>query len=791
MSTHDPFDWGSQPVLSNDDGLPVDVSDWTSPKTEVPAPYTDLGLLGVGGMGEVRAVWDPRFSRRLALKCMRAGTQHYASARARFVREGTVTAGLAHPGIVAVHDRGTLSDGRLWFTMKEVRGQTLDRLSPPLSRHRRVDVLARVCDAVGYAHARGIVHRDLKPANIMVGEFGEVMVMDWGLARVPGQVDVVDDEELSSLSPSLTQAGTVLGTPRWMAPEQTRGEAVTPAADVWALGRMLAEIADGEPDLCEIAETASAADPAARPTDATRLAELLRAWLDGDHRRAEANRCLERAHTRTPLIAELRQKAHALEQQATALLDAVGPRAPLDTRRPAWRWQDEAADLRAQAEAQEATFFREVRSAIEHDPQNIEAHAILAQHARDELADAERNGDPLRAVRAAELLRTHDKTGQHAAFLAGRGTVSFAIVTDPQHSRPITMVGQRIAAVERMLQPSGPPRTLSPPIAQLSLEHGTWSFTLSGPETPTITLLVSVPRDGHVDAGSIFVPHDLAPDDCLVPGGPFRAGGDPEAGDALPGQDVLLDPFVIRRFPVTVDEYHAYLNARLAEEGVESALRWAPRARPGGPTEGLHLQGNLFVRHADTTGRCWQPHDPVVFVSWLQAREYALWLAQRTGQPWRLPRELEWEKAARGVDGRWWPWGNHLDPAWCLFAESLSETDLQLDVHLWPTDRSPYGVRGLGGGVRDLCADPWSDAGLVDAHHRLRPLADEPAPLRMVRGGNWLSAAPLTRAAARFVIEEPVGLSAVGFRLARTIGTCAEQRQIGTPLKLGVAPIRG
>jgi len=169
----------------------------------------------------------------------------------RLEREARVLARLEHPGIVPVHDVGVLPDGRAFYTMKLVRGRRLDAyLSTETTPAERLRILERLCDAVSFAHANGVVHRDLKPQNVMIGPFGEVLVMDWGVATL-------------TASP---EARSVVGTPGFMAPEQARGEPTDERSDVYALGgimRLLIEPGSSKP-LRAIAARAMANDPAQR-----------------------------------------------------------------------------------------------------------------------------------------------------------------------------------------------------------------------------------------------------------------------------------------------------------------------------------------------------------------------------------------------------------------------------------------------------------------------------------------------------------------------------------------------
>jgi serine/threonine-protein kinase len=199
----------------------------------------ELGeLLGRGGMGEVIAAHDPRIEREVALKRMRGGASVSADAVARFIREAKIQARLDHPAIVPVHELGHDDDGLPYFTMKRLTGTTLHaRLHAGGPIQPLLRAFADVCFAVELAHSRTVVHRDLKPSNIMLGDYGEVYVLDWGVARVIGaQPAQPTNLPLDSSVPDGTATGALLGTPGYMAPEQMRGEPVEPAADVYALG---------------------------------------------------------------------------------------------------------------------------------------------------------------------------------------------------------------------------------------------------------------------------------------------------------------------------------------------------------------------------------------------------------------------------------------------------------------------------------------------------------------------------------------------------------------------------
>jgi eukaryotic-like serine/threonine-protein kinase len=217
-------------------------------RTREPERYEVVAEHGRGGLGRVLRARDRELGRDVAIKEVLACTP---ATEARFVREAMITARLEHPGIVPVHDAGRWPDGTPFYAMKLVSGRPLKQLiqdaTTAAARLALLPHVIAVADAIAYAHDRGIVHRDLKPSNIIVGEFGETVVIDWGLAkdaRVP-EPDAAEDSPPDD--PGLTRTGAVLGTPSYMAPEQARGQAVDERADVYALGAVLYHVLGGAP----------------------------------------------------------------------------------------------------------------------------------------------------------------------------------------------------------------------------------------------------------------------------------------------------------------------------------------------------------------------------------------------------------------------------------------------------------------------------------------------------------------------------------------------------------------
>jgi len=307
--------------------------------TDPTGRYLVGGEVGRGGVGVVHAGWDVQLEREIAVKVLLEEHKGKPSVVRRFLEEARITSRLPHPGIVPIHELGMSPDNRPFFVMRLVHGQTLEQIL-----QRRTDAMCdlplllniflQICQTVAYAHSKGVIHRDLKPANIMVGAFGVAKVMDWGLAKVLGEIELSEpianlSSELASqptipFNPTLTETliGTILGTPAYLAPEQARGEndRVDKRADVFGLGSILCEILTGLPpytgaDGREVYEKAAQADTADmlvrlnaclapldpvmlakwclspdlldRPADAANVAEVMMAHLHCEQRRAE------------------------------------------------------------------------------------------------------------------------------------------------------------------------------------------------------------------------------------------------------------------------------------------------------------------------------------------------------------------------------------------------------------------------------------------------------------------------------------------------------------------------
>lgn len=252
------------------DWLPDRVIDHLRESLDAPdlagTPYVLRSVLGRGGMGAVYEVRDTRLDRTVALKAL-SPVEDGAETVGRLLHEARILASLEHPGIVPIHDVGTLPDGRPYYVMKRVEGSRLDEyLATRPSLGELCRVFLRICEPVAFAHARGIVHRDLKPENIMLGPFGEVLVLDWGVAKSLGQAE---------------RQGLVIGTADYMAPEQRAAGPVDARADVYSLGCLLRAAGGPAPRaLQSIARRATESDPRRRYQDVSGMSADVARFLD-------------------------------------------------------------------------------------------------------------------------------------------------------------------------------------------------------------------------------------------------------------------------------------------------------------------------------------------------------------------------------------------------------------------------------------------------------------------------------------------------------------------------------
>ena len=513
------------------------------------ARYQTRELLGLGGMGEVHLCKDELIGRDVAVKAIRSEYAGHPEHLGRFVREARVQGQLEHPAIVPVYDL-SLAPGAPFFTMKRVRGVTLAEVitrlraqdAETIAAHgarRLLTAFATVCLAIDFAHARGVIHRDIKPANIMLGDFGEVYVLDWGIVKLHGDPTVLhaDIEAIRVTSTEgKTQVGTAIGTPGFMAPEQMAGEDVDVRADVYSLGATLFELlaqkplhrATGEadlvvatmrgsdarvsvraperdvaPELDGICVKATALLPSQRYRTARELSDAIERYLDGD-RDLALRRSLAAGHAKTAAGAKARALASDGDTRDTAHREAL----------------------------------REVGRALALDPTNVDAQRELVElrvlMPRELPRDAR-----------AELDATRDRR-IHASTKAGALSLLFVLVTIPaglwmgvRDARPLVAMAVLVtsAAVIGFTAPPGRARWRFYVVAVLTAGGFSMGSRILGPflALPTV-LMANMARTGIdpsrrrrafvtlANVAAVFIPWFLEVTGVIAPSYGFAGG---------------------------------------------------------------------------------------------------------------------------------------------------------------------------------------------------------------------------------------------------------------------------
>jgi serine/threonine protein kinase/formylglycine-generating enzyme required for sulfatase activity len=776
---------------------------------------------GVGGGGRVVAAGDHALGRTVALKALRSTVGDTEGSAQRFREEARITAGLEHPNIIPVYDVGSFRDGTPYYTMRLVKRHSLrDVLSLEAPREhwplaRLCSVFVQVCRAVDYAHAQGILHRDLKPENILLGDFGEVYVADWGIAKLVAERH--DSRQPGGARATTTgvsgASGGGLGTLGYMAPEQAGdGLDLDRRADLFALGVILYEILTGAHPFRtlgvssrqEIARAVAEAEPLPprqiapgcphalevlclallakkrdqRPPSADVVALEVEAFLEGakekERRRVEAERLVELGRAPLARYEALAAERRSLLEEAAQLKSSMRPWEPLTKKRAAWALEDRAAEVEAAQAKVLAEAMEHYQHALAHDPESTVARAAMADlnWSLARRAEAERR-EPAR-IYYETLVLDHDD-GRYAALLSAGARLSIA--TDPPGAR---VTAYRYVEIERVLRTVDERDLGVTPVVEALFAPGSYLLVLRAPGKRDVRYPVVCRRGEHHEAiVNLYSGEEIGDGFVYVPGGVAWVGGDPEAkGEPLPRTEVVVGDVAIARFPVTFGEYLGFLND-LQEHDPAALQRRLPVGKDGRmPVRQLEGRwvldyedlvegvGRQFVPQADSERIAMMP------LSWYDARAYAAWRSVTTGIAVRLPTEAEIEKAARGADGRVYPWGNRFDATFAKMRESRPGFPQPELVGAFPCDESPYGVRDLGGGMAAWMGDIHGELALDDALAAVEPPAGSPLEdggERILRGGFWYASPDECRAATRVRYFGAFRPSECGMRLAKTL----------------------
>ncbi len=791
--------------------------------SQPPGPRYKIGeLLGAGGVGLVTSALDRTIGRTVAVKTLKQGKESEPNASRRFIDEAHVTAQLEHPNIVPVYDMGWLPDGQPYYTMRIVKRQSLRDvlaradLKAQWPLVRLLGAFLQVSRALAYAHARGILHQDIKPENVLLGDFGEVYLADWGLAKPMRDGGLEIPSRRGSVPPPSGGgvSSQTSGTPGYIAPEVLRHEPdVDERSDLFALGVVLYELltgthpfdvgagagamilatidrtpkrprdlAPGCPLLLEdLCLKMLSKDRAERPRSADLVAEEIEAFLEGakerERRRAEAATLCERAKEPILRYQHLETERQRLSELSRQTLKQVKGWEPVERKRAGWSLEDRAAEAEREGERALAEAIELYTKALGYDAECAEAHQGLAELYWGRARQAESERRPAVQIYFEALVTDHDQ-GKYAAMLRAEATLS--ITTNPAGAHVIV---HRYVERERVLVPSDERYVGRTPLRDVRLGPGSYLLVIKAAGYPDVRYPVLLARGGHHHAEvNLYTSEEISDGFVYVPGGGAVLGGDLDAIEPLPRQEVSVGDFAVARFPVTMREYCAFLDdldrsdPRLADKRAPRDVTGDLRTRARRGAEGRWepdpqiIEGEARKMFPAGEGHEWNV--PVYAVDWFDAVAYCRWLTAR-GTAARLPTEAEWEKAARGADGRFFPWGDRFDPTFCHTRESRPHAQQPEPVGTFPTDESPYGVRDLAGGMRQWVGDAFGEHGAQDLAAEPEPAAGTPrgeSGLRRVRGGCWSAEPKWSRAATRglghFALTRGTGL---GFRVAKSL----------------------
>jgi serine/threonine-protein kinase len=765
-------------------------------------------LIGRGGMGEVHLVTDEDLKRQVAMKVIRDDVPQAREQRLAFVAEAQATSQLEHPGIPPVHDIGLTPDGRLYFTMKLVQGRTLAEVIHDLvlkrrevqreyNLHKLVSILESICETMHFAHERGVIHRDLKPENVMLGDYGEVHVMDWGLARVESEIDeAVEDAEYVATARiergTETQHGEVKGTPAYMSPEQLKGQSalLDARSDVYALGCLLYEILTLHPafdataqdlvpkkfsgevvdvagrnprrkvpePLAEVCRKAMATAREGRYGSAREMGDALRVWLDGRGERArrhlEAEALAAQGREALAEYLRLKEEVSRADRAADGEAARVKPWEPVSQKAALLEARERVETLETETALAFAETARLLDAALTQEADNATARRALAELWKSRLDEAEARGHKADTAHALATLRRYDD-GQLAPFIQGDGALT--LTTYPAGAE---VVIQRFEELWGVLSP-GEERSLgTTPLETVALPMGSYLCVLKHGGFPDVCYPVHISR-GHSWQGAVR----LRRADEIGDGFVYVPGGQTIHGEGKDTTVIEVHDFAIQRLPVTFGDYAKFLAALEAEQGIEAAAERLPRTDTSDGAymkrgeDGVYrpvpdlIEGEALVFCRETFGEGFETRLPVLAVTWYDAMAYCAWKTRSTGREWRLPTEQEREKAARGVDGRRFPWGDLEDASLAKCRDSRKHSTQPEPVGAFEAAVSVYGMADAAGGMWDW-TDSWFD------HRRV---------LRVLRGGSWYGPPAIVRCATRYGNRPADRGTDYGFRCARSL----------------------